>query len=174
MRYEPQKLRSIPSAAREPFDFVNVFGVGSTVTAQSNGEKQVRIAIFIYKGFVILKLVSVLLSVAIMPITPKYDWDQTVEEVHIRLHVVGRTVNDTHLDVNDAVFTFISHPYMLQLILYADIVPDLCKSRITTSEVCCVLAKVCKRLLQISRLFMGWDFVVNTERLKRIESLEAD
>lgn len=77
-----------------------------------------------------------------MPICPKYEWDQTPDQVQIRLDVLGRTLNDTHLDVNDAVFTFISHPYFLRLDLYADVISDRCKARFTTQGISCVLAKV--------------------------------
>eukprot|EP00884_Botryococcus_braunii_P020779 jgi/Botrbrau1/7385/Bobra.0316s0028.1 len=80
-------------------------------------------------------------SFPFMPISPKYEWDQTPEEVQIRLDVVGRTVSDTHLDINDATFTFISHPYLLKIDLYANVIPDQCSARFTSQQVSCVLVK---------------------------------
>lgn len=78
-----------------------------------------------------------------MPVTPTYDWSETVDEVTIRVRLPGITRRKADIFATEVLVKVVAHPYVLLLDLHAEIDADAGAAFSMPGEVLFRLPKVC-------------------------------
>ena len=77
-----------------------------------------------------------------MPVTPQYEWSQTIDQVDIRVKLPGITKQKPDIFVTDVLVKVGAHPYVLVLDLQAAVDTDRGSAYATPGEIVFKLPKV--------------------------------
>lgn len=78
-----------------------------------------------------------------MPVTPHYDWSQTIDEINLRVKLPGLTKQKPDVFVTEVLVKVVAHPYVLVLDLLDSIDCDNGSAYATPGEIVFSLPKVC-------------------------------
>lgn len=77
-----------------------------------------------------------------MPVTPQYEWSQTIDHIDVRVKLPGITRQKPDIFVTEVLVKVVAHPYVLVLDLHAAVDTDSGSAYATPGEIVFNLPKV--------------------------------